>query len=109
MGLYNSNGTNGQNLGFPTTASITEAALGSTPSLIAIDRSAQKTRRGLTIENDGQNPLIFGYGTTVSVSARTIQLFPGDYFEDIYNYQGPITAMSVSGTAIANITEIVVI
>jgi hypothetical protein len=108
MGLYNSN-SNGQNLKFPTTASIAEATLGSTPSLIAIDRSAQKSRRGLTIENDGQNPLIFGYGTAVSLSARTIQLFPGDYFEDIYNYQGPVTAMSVSGVATANITEIVII
>lgn len=93
---------------FPKSGSTSEATLGTTPAFIAIARPLGN-RRGLIIENDGVNPMVFSLGTTVTVAARTARLDPGDYWEDPYNWQGPVTAMSVSGQANANITELVII
>jgi hypothetical protein len=107
MALYNSSGGN-RNQKPPNTATVTEASIGTAPGLIAIDRSVTGNRRGLTIENEGPNSIFFSYGTSVSETARTIQLFPGDYFEDVYNWQGPVTAIS-TGITTANVTELVII
>ncbi len=107
MALYNSN-RNNSSTNLPTNATVVQATLGTTPSPIVVDRSATRDRRGFAIENTGQNAIVLAYGSSVSLSNRTIELFPGDYFEDIYFYQGPIVAMS-SGVGTANITEIVII
>jgi hypothetical protein len=107
MALYNSS-RNSQTANLPTNATVVQATLGTAPSPIVVDRSATRNRRGFAVENTGQNPIVFAYGSSVSLSNRTIELFPGDYFEDIYAYQGPIVAMS-SGVGTANITEIVII
>jgi hypothetical protein len=95
---------------FPNSATISEAVLiGTTPVLIAINRPLQN-RRGFAIENDGSVPMIFGYGTAVSVATRTVILNPTDYFSDDWYYQGPVTAASTTAqTAIANVTELVII
>lgn len=53
--------------------------------------------------------MVFNLGTTVSVTTRTAKLDPGDYWEDPYNWQGPVFAMSLNGQATANVTELVII
>ncbi len=92
---------------FPNQSSTTDATLGTAPALIAIARSGN--RRGLIIENDGANSMAFNLGTTVSVATRTAKLDPGDYWEDPYNWQGPIFGISLNGQSTVNVTELVVI
>lgn len=93
---------------FPNTATITDVQLGTTASLVLPARLGGN-RRGLLIENDSSVPMVFGYGTTVSLAARTALLFPSDFYEDISGWQGPVAAASVGAAGSANFTEMVFI
>ena len=95
-------------INFPNTALVTESALTTTASVILANRPTGN-RRGFAIENDGTVPMIFAYGATVTAAARSIRLEPGDYFEDTFNWQGAISAMSVSGAGTVNITELTIV
>lgn len=96
------------NNSFPNTAVVSEAPLTTTASVILANRPAGN-RRGFTIENDGAVAMVFAYGATVTAAARSIRLEPNDYFEDTLNWQGAVSAMSVSGTGTANITELTIV
>ena len=93
---------------FPSNATITDAALTTSP-LVVLPARPLLNRRGLIIENDGTASMIFGYGTTVSFSSRTGLLFPNDFYEDACGWQGPVAAASVGGNGAANFTEMVYI
>ncbi|MCC3473991.1 MULTISPECIES: hypothetical protein [unclassified Microcoleus] len=108
MGLYRAFVQSATTNNFPNTSAVTEAALTTTASVVLANRPALN-RRGFAIENDGTVPMIFAYGATVTAAARSIRLEPGDYFEDTFNWQGAISAMSVSGSGTANITELTIV
>jgi hypothetical protein len=93
---------------FPNTATITDASLTTTPTII-LQARPNLNRRGLLIENDGSVPMIFSFGTTVSLAARTGLLNSNDFYEDLLNWQGPVAAASVGGNGAANFTELVFI
>jgi hypothetical protein len=93
---------------FPNNATITDATLGTTPSIILPARP-NLNRRGLVIENDSSSPMIFAFGTTVSFSQRTALLFSNDVYEDLSGWQGAVAAASVGGSGAANFTEMVFI
>lgn len=92
---------------FPNNATVTDAVLSTTSTVVLSARP--NNRRGLIIENDGTVPMVFAYGSSVSVAARTFLLNPNDGFSDDVSWQGPIAAMSVGGAGAANFTEIVII
>jgi hypothetical protein len=108
MGLYRAFVQSTPINNFPNTSTVTEAALTTTASVILANRPSAN-RRGFAIENDGTAAMIFAYGATVTAAARSIRLEPGDYFEDTFNWQGAISAMSISGAGTANITELTIV
>lgn len=108
MGLYRAFVQSAVTNNFPNTSAVTEAALTATTSVILANRPTNN-RRGFAIENDGTVPMIFAYGATVTVAARSIRLEPGDFFEDNFNWQGPVSAMSIAGAGSANITELTIV
>ena len=93
---------------FPNNATITDVALTTTPS-VPLPARPTNNRRGFLVENDGTVPVIFGYGSTVSIAARTALLFPSDFYEDLTGWQGPVAVASVGGNGAVNITEMVYI
>lgn len=93
---------------FPTIASpIVDAALTVTSSMPLSGRTDAR-RRSLIIKNKGTVPILFAYGATVSATAFTERLEPGDSWEDTTNWQGAIAAMSIGGAGSANITELLI-
>lgn len=108
MGLYRAFVQSPVANNFPNTSAVTEAALTATVIVILANRPTLN-RRGFAIENDGATPIIFAYGATVTVAARSMRLEPGDYFEDTFNWQGPISAMSIGASGSANITELTIV
>lgn len=93
---------------FPSSATVTDLSLSTTPQL-ALPARTDNRRRGFVIENDGVPTIIFAYGTTVSVAARTAQLFTNDAWDDTINWQGAVSIASVGGNGSANITEMVIL
>lgn len=87
-----------------------------TSSVVVLPARLAGNRRGFAIENDGTTPIVIGYGSAVTASARSFRIEAKgsndatDYFEDPFMYQGAISALSVgaAGGAI-NITELVII
>lgn len=108
MGLYRAFVQSSTVNNFPNTSAVTESELTTTASVILANRPTAN-RRGFAIENDGATPMIFAYGATVTVASRSIRLEPGDYFEDTFNWQGPISAMSIGETGSVNITELTIL
>lgn len=108
MGLYRAFVQSSTVNNFPNTSAVTESALTTTASVILANRPTAN-RRGFAIENDGATPIIFAYGATVTAAARSIRLEPGDYFEDTFNWQGAVSAMSIGATGSANITELTIV
>lgn len=94
-------------ISFPNASTVTEPAITTTTSVILPVRPTGN-RRGFAIENDGTVPMIFAYAATVTLAARSIRLEPGDYFEDNFNWQGAISAMSIGGAGSANVTELTI-
>lgn len=92
----------GSTVTWPNTMLPTEATvLGTTPVLIAIDRTATMNRKKFMVENDGSSPVIFSYGgtTVLSPNLKTGVLYPGDaYIDDHPVSQGPWSAALPSGT-----------
>lgn len=93
---------------FPNTSTVTTTAVTATTSVILPNRPTGN-RRGFSIENNGSVAIIFAYGATVTASARSIRLEPGDYFEDNFSWQGAIAAMTVSGAGTVNVTELTIV
>ncbi len=93
---------------FPNTSAVTEPAIAITTSIVLANRPAGN-RRGFSIENDGAFPIVIAYGATVTAAARSIRLEVGDYFEDNFNWQGAISAMSIGGAGTANVTEFTIV
>lgn len=108
MGLYRAFVQQPVANNFPNTSAVTESALTATVAIILANRPTAN-RRGFAIENDGATPIIFAYGATVTAAARSIRLEPGDYFEDTFNWQGPVSAMSIGASGSANITELTIV
>lgn len=108
MGLYRAFVQSAPTNNFPNTSAVTEAALTATPTVILANRPTGN-RRGFAIENDGNTPIIFAYGTTLTVATRSIRLEVGDYFEDTFNWQGAISAASIGTGGSANITELTIV
>ena len=96
---------------FPNASTVTEFALTTTITTIAPDRSTSRNRRGFTIYNDGTANALFAYGTTISPTAFTAEIFPGGYFEDSsgFPWQGPAVMRSTSSPTNVNVTELVLI
>lgn len=93
---------------FPNTSAVTEPVITATTSVVLATRPAGN-RRGFSIENDGTFPIVVAYGATVTAAARSIRLEVGDYFEDDFNWQGAVSAMSIGGSGTANITEFTIV
>ena len=94
---------------FPGSApSLTDVAL-TTSSAVILPARTDNRRRGFILENDGTVPLVFAYGTTVSVATRTAQLFPNDVWDDTINWQGAVAAASVGSAGTVNLTELTII
>lgn len=104
MGLYRAFVQSQPVVSFPNTAVVTEPALTVTSSVALAARPAGN-RRGFTVENDGATPIVVAYAATVSATARTIRLEVNDYYEDGFNWQGAVSAMSIGGPGTANFTE----
>lgn len=95
-------------LSFPNTSVITEPAL-TTASSVALASRPANNRRGFSVENDGTTPIVIAYSPTVTATARSIRLEIGDYYEDSFNWQGPISALSIGGSGTANFTEFTIV
>ena len=80
-----------------------------TNSAVILPARTDNRRRGFILENDGTVPMVFDYGTTVSVAARTALLFPNDIWEDNLNWQGAVAAASVGGAGAVNLREVTII
>jgi len=93
---------------FPNQATITDLSLTPTPS-VSLPARPTGNRRGFIVENDGTVPVIYAYGSTVSVAARTALLFPNDVWTDDSGWQGPVAFASVGSGGTANVTEMVFI
>ncbi len=93
---------------FPNTSTVTEPAITTTTSVVLASRPAGN-RRGFSIENDGTVPIVVAYAATVTATARSIRLEVGDYFEDNFNWQGAVSALSIGGSGTANITEFTIV
>lgn len=108
MGLYRAFVQQPVANNFPNTSAVTEVTLTATVAVILVTRPTLN-RRGFAIENDGATPIIFAYGATVTAALRCIRLGPGDYFEDTFNWQGPVSAISIGASGSANITELTIV
>lgn len=108
MGLYRAFVQQSTVTSFPNTSTVTSAAVTTTTSVILANRPTGN-RRGFSIENTGSVAIVFGYGATVTATARTVKLEPGDFFEDTFNWQGAVSGMSVSGSGTISIAELTIV
>src|SRR6478672_418623 len=95
----------------PNSAVPTNPSIGTTPSIIGIDRSTAKNRCTFTVYNSGSLPVILGHGNTVSLATQVARLEPTDFYyeEPAACFQGAISAMAIGGTANVNCEDLIII
>jgi len=95
----------------PNNATPSNPSLGTSPSIIGVDRSALKNRCTFTVFNSGSLPVILGHGNTVSLATQVARLEPTDFYyeEPAACFQGSISAMAVGGTATINCEDLTII
>jgi len=111
MGLVRTFTQQQQQTRLPNTPTPTNPSLGTTPSLIGIDRSTLKNRCTFTVYNSGSLPVILGHGNTVSLATQVARLEPTDFYyeEPAACFQGAIAAMAIGGTTSVNCEDLTII
>lgn len=56
--------------------------------------------RGLTVFNDSAENVYLALGDAVTLTAYTVILVPGAYYETPFQWSGPVTARSLSGASV---------
>lgn len=100
-----------QTVRLPNSSVTTNPSIGTTPSIIGIDRSTAKNRCTFTIYNSGSLPILLGHGNTVSAATQVARLESMDFYyeEPTACFQGPISAMAVGGSTPVNCEDLIII
>lgn len=95
----------------PNSATPTNPSLGTSPSIIGVDRSNLKNRCTFTLYNSGSLPVVLGHGNTVSLATQIARLEPTDFYyeEPAACFQGSISAMCIGGTTTVNCEDLIII
>jgi len=111
MGLVRAFVQEKQQTRLPNVSTPTNPSVGTSSTIIGVDRSALKNRCTFTVYNSSSFPLILGHGSTVSVATHFARLEPTDFYyeEPTACFQGPISAMAIGGTAIINCEDLTII
>lgn len=93
---------------FVTDAPSTSSVLTSVASAIVTTPllASNPNRRGFTIYNESTQILYLALFATASLTAYTLQMVPGSYFEVPFRYTGAVSGIWPVANGFARITEI---
>lgn len=111
MGLVRSF-TQTQQTRLPNSAIPSNPSLGTSPTLVGVDRSLLKNRCAFTIFNSGSLPVMIGHGATAAAPTSMVaRLEPGDFYyeEPSAPFQGAISLATIGGTTSVNAEDLIII
>jgi hypothetical protein len=79
---------------------------GSLTTTAAVVLAANSSRRGAAVFNESGAVLYLALGTTASLTAYTVQVGIGAYYEVPFNYTGALWGITTAGTAVVRVTEL---
>lgn len=72
----------------------------------AVVLAANAARKGATVFNESGAVLYLALGTTASLTAYTVQIAIGAYYEVPFGYTGALWGITTAGTTVARVTEL---
>lgn len=96
---------NGFFQGTSTTPTITSpTSLDATTAVVLASNTA---RRGATIYVESGAPLYLAFGTTATLTAYSVQVPVGGYYEVPFGYTGALWGITTGVTAVVRVTELI--
>jgi hypothetical protein len=96
--------SNGYFIGTSSTPAITSP--GTLTTTTAVVLAANTARRGATVYVESGATLYLALGTTASLTAYTVQIAVGGYYEVPFGYTGALWGITSVGTAVVRVTEL---
>lgn len=88
----------------PATPALSSPASLTTTTAVVL--AANTSRRGATVYVESGAVLYLAFGTTASLTAYTVQIPVGGYYEVPFGYTGALWGITSAGTSVARVTEL---